>query len=112
MAETDESVWYLHEWFATQGMIQRDLITKLDYLPAKANKLWHGIQPFRAQEVREIAELLNIRPHELLMPPEEAMAIRRLRSVVAEVGTAPPATQPQADVIASRDRAGKKRAAS
>ena len=85
MARTEEHVWFLQEWFATQGLKQRDLVTKLDWLPAKANKIWHGIQPFRREELVEVASLLNIAPHELLMAPEDAMSIRRLRSAIAEV---------------------------
>ncbi len=91
MAAPDRPLWYLQEWFATQGRIQRDLITKLDWLPAKANKVWHGVQLAKLDEVAEIADLLNIAPWELLMPPEEAMKIRRLKSVLAEVAQPAPA---------------------
>lgn len=85
MAAPDRPLWYLQEWFATQGRIQRDLITKLDWLPAKANKVWHGVQIAKLDEVAEISDLLNIAPWELLMPPEDAMRLRRLRSVLEEV---------------------------
>lgn len=87
MAAPDRPLWYLQEWFATQQRIQRDLITKLDWLPAKANKVWHGVQIAKLDEVAEIADLLQIAPWELLMPPEEAMKLRRIRSVLAEVAT-------------------------
>lgn len=85
MARPETEIWYLHEWFETQGMIQRDLITKLDWLPAKAHKIWHGVQPPKLHEAAEIAGLLNIRTHELLMPPEDAMRIRRIEATLAEV---------------------------
>lgn len=81
--------WYLHEWFETLGLKQFDLVTKLDYPRNTAFKLWHGIQPYRRDNVDDIAALLNITPAELLMHPEEAMAIRRLRAAVAEVVRAP-----------------------
>lgn len=77
--------WYLRDWFATQQLKQRDLITKLDYAPQTASNLWHGVQPYRRDHVEAISALLNIQPFELLMPPEEAMALRRLRSAIAEV---------------------------
>ena len=99
MAAPDRPLWYLQEWFATQGRIQRDLITKLDWLPAKANKVWHGVQIAKLDEVADIADLLQIAPWELLMPPEEAMKLRRLRSVLAEV--AQPA-EPQPTALQSR----------
>lgn len=77
--------WYLQDWFASLGMIQRDLVTKLDYPPATANALWHGVQRYRRDHIADVSALLNIEPWELLMHPEEAMALRRLRSAIAEV---------------------------
>lgn len=93
MAAPETNLWHLQEWFATQDKIQRTLITELGWLPAKANKVWHGLQEPKLSEVHEIAALLNIRPHELLMPPEEAFRIRRLEAAVREVAQeAAPAT--------------------
>lgn len=91
MTEEAQPDWYLHEWFATQGLKQNDLVTKLDYPKNTANRLWHGLQPFRRDHVAEISALLNIKPHELLMPPEEAFRIRRLEAAVREAakGDAP-----------------------
>jgi hypothetical protein len=85
MALPVKPLWYLQEWFASVGKIQRSMVTELGWLPAKANKVWHGIQEPRASEIHEIAQMLNIAPHELMMHPEDAMAIRRLRSAVEEV---------------------------
>lgn len=85
MAQPEKHLWYLQEWFATVGKIQRSLVTDLGWLPAKANKVWHGIQEPRASEIHEVAAMLNIAPHELMMHPDDAMAIRRLRSAVEEV---------------------------
>ncbi len=85
MSPIEHHNWYLREWFAVIGLKQHDLVTKLDYPKNSAFKLWHGVQPYRRDNVEEIAALLSIRPYELLMPPEEAMQLRRLRSVIAEV---------------------------
>lgn len=90
MAATEAHDWYLREWFATLGLKQRDLVTKLDYQPAAAHALWHSVQRYRRDHIAEISGLLNIQPYELLMPPEEAMALRRLRTVIAEVAKAEP----------------------
>lgn len=100
MAATEAHDWYLREWFATLGMKQRDLVTKLDYQPAAAHALWHSVQRYRRDHIAEISALLNIQPYELLMPPEEAMTLRRLRSVLAEVAKA----EPSADDVADRDK--------
>lgn len=100
MAAAEVHDWYLREWFASLGMKQRDLVTKLDYQPAAAHALWHSVQRYRRDHIAEISALLNIQPYELLMPPEEAMALRRLRSVIAEVAKA----EPNADQIVAADK--------
>ena len=93
MEKPDGPDWFLHEWFATAGLKQNDLVTKLDYPKNTANRLWHGLQPFRRDHVQAISELLNIKPHELLMHPDDAMRIRRLEAAVREVAK----DQPQTD---------------
>lgn len=107
--------WYLHEWFATAGLKQNDLVTKLDYPKNTANRLWHGLQPFRRDHVQAISALLNIKPHELLMHPEDAMRIRRLEAAVREVAQeSPPSTQAAikgADAVEPPKNPGKTKAA-
>lgn len=90
MAAPEGTHWYLHEWFAAQGKIQRSLVTELGWLPAKANKIWHGVQEPKLSEIAEIAAMLNIDPNELLIHPEQAMAARRLHSAVLSVVTPTP----------------------
>lgn len=91
MAAPAHPGWFIQEWFASVGLKQFDLVTKLDYPRNTAFKLWHGLQEYRRQHVEDVAALLNIQPYELLMPPEEAMALRRLRSAIAEVAKSDPA---------------------
>ncbi|WGM45260.1 hypothetical protein KOAAANKH_00121 [Brevundimonas sp. NIBR10] len=76
--------WFLQEWFATAGLRQADLVNKLGYQKGTAFKLWHGVQPYRRDNVDDVVGLLHIAPYELFMHPEEAMRIRRMRSVLAE----------------------------
>lgn len=105
MAAPASHDWYLREWFATQGLKQRDMVTKLDYQSTLAFRLWHGIQPYRRDNIEDIAALLNIKPHELLMPPEEAMKLRRLQSAIAEVtAPEPPPTTPASAAAAPAHR--------
>lgn len=87
-------VWYLQEWFAATGMVQYDLVTKLDYNNATAFKLWHGLQPARADHIRDISALLNIEPFELLMHPDEAMRMRRMRQTISEIAKEDPVERP------------------
>lgn len=107
MIEAARHDWFLHEWFATQGLKQNDLVTKLDYPKNTANRLWHGLQPYRRDHIEAIAALLNIDPSELLMHPEDAMALRRLKSAIAEVSAGPVAAAPRApEIIHQRKRTG------
>lgn len=94
MAAPAHHGWYLQEWFATLDRIQFDLVTELGYHRGTAHKLWHGLQPYRRDNVEDIAAMLNIQPWELLMPPEEAMSLRKLRSAIAEVARTEPEALP------------------
>lgn len=85
MASPASHDWYLHDWFASAGLTQNALVLKLDYPKNTAHRLWHGLQPYRRDHVEDISSLLNIKPHELLMHPDDAMRIRRLEAVIAEV---------------------------
>ena len=104
MAKSQGHDWYLREWFATMGLKQRDLVTKLDYQPSAAHAFWHSIQRYRRDHIEDISALLNIAPHELLMHPDEAMRIRRLQAVIAEVAPAP--ADPVAKPAEPRERTG------
>lgn len=85
MAAPAEQIVFLQEWFDTLGKRQHALITDLGWAPQKANRIWHRLQPLRDGEIGEIAALLNIRPHELLMRPDEAMRLRRIEATMREV---------------------------
>jgi len=54
-------------------------------MKARANYVFHSKQPYRRDLVNEIAKWLGIRPFELLLPPNEAMALRRLRESAAVI---------------------------
>lgn len=103
---SQEQGWYLQEWFAVGGLKQAHLVTQLGYGKNTAFRLWHGLQPFGRDNVLEISQLLNITPAELLMPPEEAMAIRRLRSALAALPVSDRPSQPLPDVAPVQRKAG------
>lgn len=72
--------WFLKEWLKATEKKQADVVRDLDWNKAKVSLMIRGLQPYTREEINELADYLNIKPHELLMHPEDAMAIRRLRS--------------------------------
>ena len=72
--------WFLKEWLQACQKKQADVVRDLDWNKAKVSLMIRGLQPYTREEINELAEYLNIRPHELLMHPDDAFAIRRLRS--------------------------------
>jgi hypothetical protein len=74
--------WYLKEWLASfePKKKQSDIVNDLGWNKAKVSLMVRGIQPYTRDEINELADYLNIKPHELLMHPEDAHAARRLRA--------------------------------
>lgn len=72
--------WFLKEWLATLGKKQADVVRDLDWNKAKVSLTASGKQPYTRDEVNEIAEYLAIKPYELLMHPDDAMRLRRLKA--------------------------------
>lgn len=77
--------WYLKEWLRTLCKKQADIVKDLDWNKSRVSLMVRGIQPYERDSVNELAEYLNLRPHELLMHPDDAMAIRRLRAEIARL---------------------------
>lgn len=101
MDEIVESDWQLQAWAKHLGKRQGDLVTELDWHKNAAHRIWHGKQPYRKDIVNQLANWLGIEPYELLMRPEDAIALRRLREtaqlIAAEAGkpfSGPPAKKP------------------
>lgn len=76
--------WYLQEWMALAGKRQADLIKEIGWSRAKASDVWNG-QQYTQQMIDEVSPWLHARPYELLMHPDEAMALRRLREDAARI---------------------------
>lgn len=58
---------------------QIDLIEATGWDKRKVSFLYTGRQPYNRETVNQLATVLNIEPFELLMHPDDAMALRRLR---------------------------------
>lgn len=77
--------WYLAEWLTTLGKKQADIVRDLDWNKARVSLMLRGKQPYDRDSVNELAAYLNIKPHELLMHPADAMALRNLRNEAVKI---------------------------
>lgn len=87
--------WYLREWLDQYGLRQVDMQKAMEWSKGKANDVFNGQQYSQAM-VDQLAPWLKVRPYELLMPPSEAIALRRVREDAARIvaDSAPPADAP------------------
>jgi len=84
--------WFLKEWLRYYGKKQADMVRELDWNKAKVSLTASGKQPYDREAVNEASAYLNLHPYELLMHPDDAMALRRLRQDAARI-TANQATE-------------------
>lgn len=93
--------WFLKEWLRYYGKKQADMVRELDWNKAKVSLTASGKQPYDRDDVNQASAYLNIQPYELLMHPDDAMALRRLKRDAARIV----ATQEVEDAqIAADDR--------
>jgi transcriptional regulator with XRE-family HTH domain len=79
--------WYLNEWLKTLEKSQADLCRLTDYPKAKVSDLANGKQRYNRDILNDIAAALNIAPHELLMHPADAFAMRRMKRLAEQMVT-------------------------
>lgn len=83
--------WYLREWmdmaFPQARGRQAKMAELTGWSKATTSQLYNNTQDYSPKLVNEAAKALNAEPWELLMPPERAMAIRRIRSSAEEIVT-------------------------
>lgn len=108
-----EHDWFLHAWFDTLGKVQNDLHTQLKLPKNTMSRLWHGDQPYRKDYLNKIASWLGIQPYELLLHPQDAFQIRRLKAAVEGAVRPVPISQdppPKADAVAPAQTPKRRRA--
>lgn len=77
---------------------QSDMMKLTGWSKAKMSQLYNGQQDFNSEILAEASAALNCEAAELLMMPERAFAIRRLReSAAVIVADAPKAVAPTGD---------------
>lgn len=71
--------WFLREWMGTLDVSQAALVEKTGLTKTAISLLYNDRQDYTPAIIQDVAEALNIAPYELLMHPENAMAIRSFR---------------------------------
>lgn len=79
--------WFLGDWLRSFCKKQADVVRDLGWNKSKISLMLRGIQPYTRAEVNEISAYLEISPHELLMHPSDAYAIRRLHADMLRIAT-------------------------
>jgi plasmid maintenance system antidote protein VapI len=80
--------WYLKEWLKTLGKKQADIVRDLEWNKARISLMIRGDQQYNRDAINELSTYLNLRPHELLMHPADAMALRKLQTTAIEIAHA------------------------
>lgn len=89
--EENEPDWRLREWMQHFGKRQASLVNELGWPKGRAHAVWHSRVPYRRDLINLLSRWLGIRPYELLMSPDEALALRRLRQAAATIAAEDPA---------------------
>jgi len=84
-----ENDWFLSAWLDALGTSQADLCRRTGWDKRKASFLVNGRQEYRRTEVNEAALALNVETWELLMHPDDAMALRRMREGALRIAAEP-----------------------
>lgn len=107
MAEAARHDWYLAEWLKTLRVKQARLMELTDWDKRKTSELVNLKQRYNRDTVNEAAHALHIAPFELLMHPEDAMALRQLRKDALRIAAEQRReyrTQPDLDDLPGPDR--------
>lgn len=79
-----EPDWFLREWMDTLEVRQTDLIRETGWAKSRVSEIVNGKTDYYREIVNTLASVLKIHPWELLMLPEEAHHIKRLRAMLDE----------------------------
>lgn len=82
MAKAPSYDWFLNDWLDSLNMSPAELMRAAGWSKRKISELTTGRMRYNRDVVNEAAAAMNIRPHELLMHPADAMAIRSFDSAV------------------------------
>ncbi len=61
-------------WLRTRGLKRSDIMNKLGTSEATVSKWLSGKQTMTVQQFNDVATLLGLEPHELLIPPDDVVS--------------------------------------
>jgi transcriptional regulator with XRE-family HTH domain len=82
MQKGGEKDWYLREWMELRELSQQRIHQLTGWSVGKVNEVFHSQTPYRRDSLNVLAEILEIEPYELLMPPARAEWYRRIDALV------------------------------
>jgi transcriptional regulator with XRE-family HTH domain len=90
--------WFLVEWMRYFGKSQADMCRLTGFSKATMHDIYHGKTEYYRGIINTLADALEVRPYELLMPPDLAHAYRRYHATALQVAAQPepPPFRPQA----------------
>lgn len=94
--------WFLTEWMDTLKVNQAYMVQTAGWSKTLASHLYNRQQDYSPRLVKEAAMALKIAPWELLMHPEDAMALRRMRDASLTIAADNHASFAQAEVPTDR----------
>ncbi len=106
MLRAPKNDWYLRAWMTAldirfpHAWLQKEL----GYSDGKASNVLNGKKRYDRDLINEIADALKIQPHELLMHPSQAMALRQQLAAAMTLANSPPADPEAAEKLASAKR--------
>lgn len=77
--------WYFRQWAEAMNLRQVDMVRLTGWNKTTVSLLWNDRQDYTPAIVEGAAAAMNLRPFELLLPPDEAMAIRRMRESAVQL---------------------------
>jgi hypothetical protein len=80
--------WTLREWLARLEITQAELDRATGWGKRKTSFLVNGHQPYNRYTLNQAARALGLRPHELLIEPDEAILLRQLSESVHTIARA------------------------
>lgn len=102
MAKAPRHDWFLAAWLQSTRISQTELGKLIGKSKATMSELANGTQRYNRDILNDIADALHVRPYELLMHPDEAMAIRRVRESAVRIAAEAPAEAPLSEAEKSR----------